>query len=185
MRIACLGWGSLIWKPGELTLASEWFGDGPSLPIEFARESDGGELATVLCPGVADVPVLWAYLDVAELAVAREQLREREGIPAFQPECVGSLPAVYGPSACSEKIATWAAAKGLDAVVWTALPPRCRGENHRMPSEKDVIEYLKGLPADQYAHAEHYIRSTPASISTANRRLIEAHFGWYPQETAA
>ncbi|MDU1189996.1 MAG: hypothetical protein E6990_18890 [Enterobacter sp.] len=49
MKIACLGWGSLIWKSGALPVAGEWQTDGPSLPVEFCRVSDGGELATAIC----------------------------------------------------------------------------------------------------------------------------------------
>ena len=28
MKIACLGWGSLIWKAGALPVASQWHHDG-------------------------------------------------------------------------------------------------------------------------------------------------------------
>ncbi len=33
MKIVCLGWGSLIWKPGDLKCNPEWQADGPVLPI--------------------------------------------------------------------------------------------------------------------------------------------------------
>jgi len=62
VRIGCLGWGSLIWIPGELRLAGDWRADGPALPIEFSRVADGGELATAICLGAATVDVLWAPL---------------------------------------------------------------------------------------------------------------------------
>lgn len=39
MKIVVLGWGSLIWNPGDLKINSEWQKDGPTLPIEFARVS--------------------------------------------------------------------------------------------------------------------------------------------------
>ncbi len=126
MKIACLGWGSLIWKAAELPVASDWFADGPWLPIEFAREGDSGELATVICEGVAEVQVLWSYLAVDTLDKARDALREREGVPREQPECIGSWPS--GPhSPFQQRIAAWAAGQGVDAVVWTALPPRSGG----------------------------------------------------------
>jgi len=180
MKIACLGWGSLIWKPAELPVASDWFADGPWLPIEFAREGDSGELATVICEGVVEVQVLWAYLALDTLDAAREALREREGVSREQPECIGSWP--DGPrSPFAARIAAWAQAQDLDAVVWTALPPRSGGLNQRMPSVEEALHYLRTLDADRQDHARDYIRCTPVAIETAYRRVFAETFNWLPQ----
>jgi len=50
MRIAVLGWGSLIWKPDKPAISAPWHANGPLLPIEFARISLDGRLTLVLCP---------------------------------------------------------------------------------------------------------------------------------------
>lgn len=179
MKIACLGWGSLIWKAAELPVASDWFVDGPRLPIEFAREGDSGELATVLCEDAGDVQVLWACLAVDSLEEARDALREREGVPREQPECIGSWPS--GPqSGFQQRIGEWARAKGLEAVVWTALPPRSAGLNQRMPTVEEALDYLRKLDPDRQTHARDYIRRTPVSIDTAYRRVIAETFNWSP-----
>jgi hypothetical protein len=39
MKIAILGWGSLVWDPRELNVADEFNVVGPTLPIEFCRIS--------------------------------------------------------------------------------------------------------------------------------------------------
>jgi hypothetical protein len=83
MRIACLGWGSLIWDPGSLPLRRNkprWFTDGPELPIEFARKSSGGRITLVIVPrGKAKAqPVLWAHLTCLSVAQAHEALARRE-----------------------------------------------------------------------------------------------------------
>ena len=91
MKIACLGWGSLIWKSGALPVAGEWQTDGPSLPVEFCRVSDGGELATAICMNAPAVPVLWAWLEATTLSVACRALREREAIPEDRCDGIGSL----------------------------------------------------------------------------------------------
>jgi hypothetical protein len=51
MRIAFVGWGSLIWNPGKLPLATNWTEVGPILPIEFSRISKDGRLTLALTNG--------------------------------------------------------------------------------------------------------------------------------------
>lgn len=51
MKIVCIAWGSLIWEPGPLRVASTWRPDGPVLPLEFVRDSDDSDelILTVRC----------------------------------------------------------------------------------------------------------------------------------------
>ncbi len=110
MKIACLGWGSLIWKSGPLPVAGEWQTDGPSLPVEFSRVSDGGELATAICMNAPAVPVLWAWLDAETLSVACQALREREGIPEERCDGIGSLLIAGRPTGL---LSEWAVERGI------------------------------------------------------------------------
>lgn len=49
MNIVCIAWGSLLWKPGPLKLASGWHPGGPRLPLGFLPVSDDSpEVALVL-----------------------------------------------------------------------------------------------------------------------------------------
>ncbi len=198
MRIACLAWGSLIWKPGPLALDARWSSDGPPLPIEFARESDGGELATAITPGVPDVRVYWAPLATTDVDIAREQLRRREQIPVDRSDGVGvtivdatdvsaSAQASAGgqPAELTDRIADWARGKRLDAVVWTALPPRSNGVEGRMPTVDEACDYLRALPDRERAHAENYVRCVPTDLRTPYRAAFEARLGWTPLAAAA
>jgi hypothetical protein len=186
MRIACLGWGSLLWKPGALPLASGWQAGGPPLPLEFARVSDGGELAIVLCEGAPDAPTWWAELDLDDLDRARELLREREQIDPRWAGLVGSLPAEDGDGGpWHARIAAWTEERGIDGVVWTALPPKSPGGASTMPTADEAIAYLRGLQGERAEHAERYVRQVPADIRTPYRRVIEERLGWTPQEAAA
>lgn len=178
MRIACLAWGSLVWKWEPLQLASSWSEDGPALPIEFAREGDGGELATALCTGVSDVQCLWALLAEPDLRTACEQLRVREQIPAKRRDGIGCIPTLDASSVYDARIARWAEARDIDGVVWTALPPRSKGVEGRMPTVDEAVTYLQGLQGEVLAHAEDYVRRVPRSIATGYRTVIERRLGW-------
>lgn len=139
MKIACLGWGSLIWKPGALPLLSGWFNDGPELPIEFSRVSDGGELATAICLNSPPCQVLWALLDVQSLDEGVQALRKREQIPDDRQDGIG----VFTINASTVGVlGKWAADRQLDAVIWTALPPRFEDVEGLIPSLDDVLSYL-------------------------------------------
>jgi hypothetical protein len=69
---------------------------------------------------------------------------------------------------------------GLDAVVWTALPPKFKGKDDVVPSVVDVVQHLSDLPAEKRRNAEAYVRRTPLQIDTAYRRQIEFKLGWTP-----
>ena len=76
--IVCLGWGSLIWRPGDLPVG-DWRDDGPEIKVEFVRESTDHRLTLVLDTD-ADDPVtsLWAPMTVCDLDTAITELADRE-----------------------------------------------------------------------------------------------------------
>lgn len=184
MNIVCIAWGSLLWKPGPLKLASGWHPGGPLLPLEFARDSDdSAEVALVLCPGAAPMPTYWAYVDAPDLASARAMLAAREKVAPGHPEWIGTIPAADG-AATRPDIAAWLASRHVDAAVWTALPPKFDNTEGRMPSAQEVVARLEGMTGDTREAAQFYVRRTPAHIDTRYRRLIAARLGWQPLPNA-
>lgn len=172
MKIACLGWGSLVWDPRELPLRSEWFPDGPAVRVEFVRQSgkEHGRITLVILPSAKAVTSLWAEMDSDDPEAAMELLRLREGKPfrhhiglwrRGQPE-PGSLPGLY----------EWAVARAVEAVIWTDLPPKFQGEDGRIPSVEEVVSYLQRLSDGPRAAAIEYICKAPTQIDTAYRREI-------------
>jgi hypothetical protein len=175
VKIACLGWGSLIWKPEALPLASEWHKDGPAFPIELSRVGDGGELATAVCVNAPLTRAFWALLNADTLHHAVAALREREQIPVSRSDGVGVM--VFN-STPAGPLADWAAEKKLDAVIWTALPPRIHGLEGRIPCVKDVLDYLRTLEGEKRQHAQDYLSRVPAEFETPYRQAIRTHLGW-------
>ena len=182
MRIACLGWGSLVWNPEGLPIRRGWFEDGPLLPIEFSRESNGQRITLVLVEGVAPVRSLWALMSVADLAKAREALADREGMgPKTRARYVGYW-SLDGASAGvgSEAIAQWATTKGLEGVVWTSLPPGFKQAVEALMTPEDVVTYMEDRGAEARRSAEEYVRRAPRQMDTEVRRRLELEFGWTP-----
>lgn len=174
--IACLGWGSLIWDPRELPIQGGWLEDGPILPVEFARQSDSGKITLVIEPTVGtDVRTFWAQLKVTDLEEAQEVLRRREGTVE---RYIGAWPSKDGGGPVRQTIIEWAAEKGLDGVVWTALPPKFDGQNHVIPDGDQVIAYLESLEGPVLRDAKEYIQRAPSNIRTEYRHLIEYKLDW-------
>ena len=179
--IVCLGWGSLIWNPMELPV-DDWHSDGPELPVEFARISDGGRLTLVIADGAPQLPVLWTRLSVQSLDEAVHALAGREGIREKNARySIG----FWSPDRSSRReqtrvIGAWAAAQGIQAVVWTALKPGFPNGRGVVPSCEQALDHLRGLDTKAVASAEEYVRRTPAQIRTPYRTAIEKEFGWMP-----
>lgn len=175
MKVACLGWGSLVWKPDLLPVIGEWYEDGPEVPIEFSRVGDGGELATAICVNAPLSTVLWALLDVASVGEACAALQDREKIPPNRVDGVGSF---IRHEFDTGPLGKWAVAREIDAVIWTALPPRIYGIEGRVASAGEAIEYLAGLTGDVRDHARDYVQQMPQQIDTPYRRAIIQFLGW-------
>ncbi len=181
MLIACLAWGSLVWDPRELPVRGTWFSDGPFLPIEFARESDDGRITLVVVPETFPlVRSLWATLSVGTLGEAREALRKRECV--LEKNAAAHIGHWERGQAGERtgiglRIEQWALGLGLDAAVWTSLPPKfANAEN--LPTAEDVVQHLQNLPHEKRKNAERYVRMTPRQIDTEYRRAIERELGW-------
>jgi hypothetical protein len=182
MKIGCLGWGSLVWNPKDLPVRGLWFSDGPLLPIEFARQSKDERITLVLCEGVSLVRSLWALMSVDGIDEAVKRLAERERIPSKN---ISTSLGIWSSDSkdtneLTQMIGNWAESLALDAVIWTALPPKFNGEKGKMPSADEVILHLSNLPHEKRKHAEEYIRMTPRQIDTDYRRKIEAALHWTP-----
>jgi len=181
VKIACIAWGSLIWEPRELKLASEWRPGGPLLPIEFVRDSDDSdELAVVMHEAAPPMPTYWALLDTNDIDAAREMLRQREKIRPEYPQWVGSIPNPCGP--VDERVAEWLRTRELDAAVWTALPAKFAKVSERAPSAHEALAFLAGLQGEQRRKAEEYVRKVPREINTLYRKLFEDKLGLAPED---
>ena len=186
MTIAVIGWGSLIWNPESLRLASPWFKDGPCVPVEFARQSNDGRL-TLVVHGDKRVQTLWAELPETDIDAARQVLGWREGcvkrsnntllsrhIGWWTPD--GRSKDLDYPFGHDIDIEDWANSKGLAGAVWTALPPKFLDTRGRAPSQTQAIEYLASLKGPARDLAFEYIRKAPKQIQTPYREAFENRF---------
>ena len=188
MKIAILGWGSLIWQPKELAYNKTfgWQKDGPILPIEFARISKDGRLTLVITENGTKVSVLFTLSNYHNLEEATLNLAVREGSGRNN---IGSYDknkdTFSSKFRFEDELKNWIKNTDFDAVIWTNL-----GENWNIKNEKgDIIrqieperriEYLKELKGNTSAIAEEYIRRTPIEINTDYRKEIEATLNWTP-----
>ena len=180
MKIAVLGWGSLSWDPRNLHTTGEWLGDGPQLPIEFARVSDDGRLTLVLFPSAEKVQVLWNYMNTGDLGEAIENLREREVPKARNARYIGFVKINNEGYRCNvipditSEIKEWVKRKNIDAVIWTDLPSNFKQEF----TDNNVIKYLENLPPEAKEKAKEYIKRTPLQVQTRMRKVIKERLGW-------
>lgn len=190
MKIAILGWGSLIWNPGNLEIdktqgQNGWLSDGPMLPIEFARISQDGRLTLVIDPDVEELQTLYSISRFEELDHAILNLAVREGcgrnkIGHFLKDDNELSPDDFQ---FGQTIKHWIEEKEtIEAVIWTNLSPKLWYKNKEgdiVDVPKDcLVSYLEGLPQNKQAIAEEYIRRAPVIVETSIRKEIEMKRKW-------
>lgn len=175
--VACLGWGSLIWDQGDLPLVGHWRKDGPTVHVEFLRQSKDGRITLVLDKSASPVVSLWAPLKSADLNDAAKALGAREGIPPANVQRAigrwfdGSSPELI------PNLQEWAQARGVSGVVWTALPAKFGG-TALAPDADTLVGYLRVLKQPAQDKAKEYIQRAPHQIDTPYRRRIVTELGW-------
>lgn len=185
MKIAILGWGSLIWDSRALEIerilvGNGWFSDGPMLPIEFARISNDGRLTLVIVEGKKEVQTLYAISKFKELDHAIHDLARREGSTISKiGYFVKSVGLFQSKSNIRNNIESWIKPKDeIEAVIWTDLQMNFKEKIGVELSVENVINYLRYLPADVKVIAEQYIREAPSAIDTIMRRSFEKELKW-------
>ncbi len=178
-RIACLGWGSLIWDPRDLPIQKPWSEDGPFISVEFARQSQDGRITLVLVHTEWLVPSMWTLMKSIDLTSAIEALRSREGIRLKNVEKHVCRWSAGQPSPkLIPSLSEWADANEVNHVIWTGLPPKFNGEEI-LPTAEEVVGYLEKLSGERRQKAEQYVRRAPRQVDTKYRRLIESSLNWH------
>jgi hypothetical protein len=185
-QVAVLAWGSLVWDCRSLAIVGGFEANGPRLPIEFCRVSGGGNaprrLTLVIDERVGCSCLTYSALSTfGDLEVARENLREREGMDHVNGvgfvDCVAvteSHRAVERHPAAVETIRLWARTNGYDAVIWTAL-----ANNFHEPAKANepfsveaAIRYLSAKNGTALEAALNYIRQAPQEVRTPVREAV-------------
>lgn len=172
LRIACIGWGSLIWDSRDLNIPeSKWQTDGPLVPVEFTRFSQDNRVTLIIDSLATPITVLWAELQQTNISDAKSLLAKREGCRIRMIHSVTVNEIVE--DALLIDIQRWLREKSMDAAIWTGLSYSAKSNNQR-PSEDEVIKWLRALEGDELRKAEQYIRQTPKQIETKYRKRIES-----------
>jgi hypothetical protein len=182
VKVAIIGWGSLIWEPEPLRIAAAFTPQGPLLPIEFCRVSTTGvrkDFLTLvidqddgtLCKTYA-APSALATLDEA-IGNLRDREKTTEENVGFVDLAAGNRGAPAGARhpASVETIAAWAQASGYDAAIWTALASNFAkfGEPFSTTAAIAYLEKLEARDAAKFASALDYIRNAPPEVETSVR----------------
>ena len=172
MRIAIIGWGSLIWNPETLNYIGEWNPRGPILPIEFSRIS-GNERLTLVIDEANGVPIqtLYAFAATASLEEAIENLKERE---CTNSRGIGHVQNGDQPQTRVEKtILDWVVDNGFDAAIWTALGSNFEQKTGKPYSFENALAYVDSLEGSKKTIALEYISKAPALVQTPFREMFE------------
>lgn len=178
MKIAILGWGSLIWdeRPEFDEQHDEWLPDGPSLKLEFSRISKtrAGALTLVIDEQHGEsCHVSYALSKRRNIDDVVCDLRCREGTVLKHIGYYLLDDSRLGEPAIPDGMTDWAKEKKLDGVVWTGLPSNFRKEVGKVFSVPNALAYVKALPPEGKAKAAEYVWRAPVSVCTPLRRAVE------------
>ncbi|MGI9482198.1 MAG: hypothetical protein ACR2OR_07565 [Hyphomicrobiales bacterium] len=186
MRIAIIGWGSLLWDLENLAphVVSGWsYGGGPRLPLEFSRVSPKRKhgLVVIIDPDHG-VPCPTSHIESvrSELGAAVDDLAARERAPV---ERIGHAHLETGQINSSNPplntvLTGWLEETHFDACVWTDLPANFQEHWEEPFSISEGIKYLKTLDPVSLDEAKRYIENAPQETVTPLREALADDPWW-------
>ncbi|MBN9306926.1 MAG: hypothetical protein BGO82_05510 [Devosia sp. 67-54] len=182
MKIAILGWGSLLWDSRKDFDGQheQWSEAGPLLPLEFSRISESRKGAlTLVIDEQHGMPCAtsFAISKRADPDDAICDLRCREGttlknIGVFFAD--GSRPARGASKETLAAIEAVAKLEKIDVITWTALTSNFNKKTGRPFSVAGAVAYLKALPGEARLLADEYVRRAPGAVQTPLRAALAA-----------
>lgn len=175
MRIAILGWGSLLWDAdAEFDQHHHnWQLNGPTLNLEFSRKSARREGAlTLVIDGkngsACSVAFCMSKRNSVEEAIT--DLASRENTPKKNIGFLASDGSRHGrDEEAIAAIAKWAGNNSVESVVWTDL-----SSNFDEFSIQTALIYVQSLPPGGIAKAKEYVRCARSFVKTPLRAALEA-----------
>jgi hypothetical protein len=192
MKIAILGWGSLLWEPKDLQLAAPFALTGPNLPIEFCRISKDHRLTLIIDETYGTLCQTYAATSAhTELTDAVENLRLREAMSGAQDVGYVEIATQERSAAATERhphagpSRQWSQRHaGYDAAIWTALDSHFERHTREPFSVNAAMRFLEDLEQndpDAFARALEYIRRAPAATQTPVRETVTTQWPEHPQ----
>lgn len=185
LRIAILGWGSLLWdaSPRFDAQRDPWDADGPILKLEFSRISQRrhGALTLVIDAKYgAPCRVSYAVSKRGDPELVIADLRDRE---ATNHGNIGFFITAGSQSRVRDRdslraIREWAIERKFDAVVWTDLENNFEAQVGEAFTVEAALEYVETLDGEARTHAVEYLRRLPATVTTPLRSAATGQ-AWY------
>lgn len=177
MKIAVIGWGSLIWdKDRPFDIRGNWYSSGPILPLEFCRISSKGnikERVTLVIDSKigTNCKTYWAYMNTNDLNVAKVNLKNREETPIRNIHFISKKDE---PKSEIEKIVIdwFKENQEIDAVIWTGLPSNWYDVRKREFSIDELEAYLMSKKGS-FEYIKQYFEEAPPQIQTEGRNVFK------------
>lgn len=189
MKIAILGWGSLLWdkRPEFNDNHADWQFDGPTLKIEFSRVSAtrNGALTLVLdAKNGEKCQVAYAFSKRKNPDDAICDVRNREGTILKN---IGYYFADKSRMQDLNKevlniIQNWALEKKIDVVIWTALESNFQNKSKfkKIFSIQEALCHIQALDREGKANAAEYVWRSPAFVKTPLREALQSQ-PWFQE----
>lgn len=191
MKIAILGWGSLLWdrKADFDDQHGGWQFDGPHLQLEFSRVSQTRNDALTLILDTTNgrpCQVAYTFSKRKNPDDAISDLRCREGTT------LNNIGFYFSDGSRKQSrdadslkaIAAWASNNKIDVVIWTDLSSNFKEKSKcKAPfSVENALRHLQEIDAEGKAKAAEYVWRAPGFINTPLREVLHSQ-PWFPKHS--